>query len=159
MSFTPVPSFDGHSVWRWRDKAGAAIEFLTPAFGPEEVRRLAALNVEAQGLHYLNFLLRHPIKAAAVYRSGILVQVPRPEAYAIHKLIVADRRRDGGDSAKAVKDRAQAAMLIEVLARDRPDELLEAWEEARAEGPRWRERLDRSLARMPEARVRLAALA
>lgn len=86
------------------------------------------------------------------------MQVPRPERFAIHKLIVADRRRDGADSLKAMKDRMQATFLIEVLAEDRPDELAEAYEDALARGTRWRERIRSSLERMPEARSRLNRL-
>ena len=66
---------------------------MTPAFGNESVRELPALGVCAQALNYLNFLIAEPIFAAAIYRSGILIQVPRPERFAVHKLIVADRRR------------------------------------------------------------------
>ena len=66
----------------------------------------------------------------ALYRSGVLVQIPRPERFAIHKLIVADRRQGGPDQAKARKDRAQAAFLIGVQAQDRPEDLLEAYEGA-----------------------------
>ncbi|WP_241560124.1 GSU2403 family nucleotidyltransferase fold protein [Solirhodobacter olei] len=32
----------------------------------------------------------------ALYRSGVLVQIPQPERFAIHKLIVADRGFGGG---------------------------------------------------------------
>jgi hypothetical protein len=46
-----------------------------------------------------------------LYRSGVLIQIPRPERFAVHKLIVADRRRGGPDHAEARKDRAQAAHL------------------------------------------------
>ena len=117
-----------------------------------------ALGVSAQALNYLNYLIADPIKAVALYRSGVLVQIPRPERYAIHKLIVADRRKGGIEALKARKDRAQAAFLIAVLAEDRPDELAEAWEIARASGPRWRDRIDASLARMPDTVARLRAL-
>ncbi len=79
------------------------IEFLTPAFGEENLRDLPALGVSAQALNYLNYLIAKPIAAAALYRAGILVQVPRPERYAIHKLIVADRRRDGPERLKAAR--------------------------------------------------------
>lgn len=68
-------------------------------------------------------------------------QVPQPERYALHKLILANGRKAGIGSLKARKDRAKAAFLIEVLA--------EAWEVARGNGPRWRERMDASLGRMP----------
>ena len=131
FSFAPVPSLDGNKVWRWQQtRNDLMVEFLTPSFQAEEgIRPLAALGVDAQSLHHLNYLIAEPVKAVAVYRSGILVQIPRPERYAIHKLIVADRRRGGADSLKAEKDRLQAAFLIEVLAKDRPDELLEAYQD------------------------------
>jgi len=95
--------------------------------------------------------LAEPIRAAAIYRSGILVQVPRPERYAIHKLIVADRRRDGAGSLKSAKDREQAAFLIEALAQDRPDDLRRAYAAAMEVGPRWREHMANSLRRMERA--------
>ena len=160
FSFAPVPSLDGNKVWRWRQSRNEMIvEFLTPSFGAEEgIRPLAALGVDAQSLHHLNYLIADPIKAVAVYRSGILVQVPRPECFAIHKLIVADRRREGADSLKSEKDRLQAEFLIEVLAEDRPDELLEAYAEARASGGRWQQRLDATLARLPKAKAILKSL-
>ncbi len=88
---------------------------------------MPALGVSAQSLHHLNFLIAEPIPAVALYRGGILVQIPRPERYAIHKLIVADRRKRGPDAIKAMKDRAQAEFLIEVMAEQRPDELAEAY--------------------------------
>lgn len=158
FSFAPVPSLEPGSTWRWRQTTGnALVEFLTPAFGDEGLRALPALGVQAQALHYLNFLLADPIPAAIPYRSGVLVQIPRPERFAIHKLIVADRRR-GEDRLKSAKDRAQAALLIEALAEDRPDDLAEACEDAQSRGPRWRERVSASLARMPETAARLARL-
>ena len=157
LKFDPVPGVHDRQVWKWRQSRGdSLVEFLTPAFGDETVRPLPALGVSAQALHYLNFLIAEPIHALALYRSGVLVQVPRPERFAIHKLIVADRRRGGPDQGKSRKDRAQAAFLIEVLARDRPEDLAEALEDARSRGPRWRERIESSLTLMPETRARLA---
>lgn len=159
LKFDPVPGLQDRQVWKWRQSRGdAMVEFLTPAFGDESVKPLPALGVSAQALNYLNFLIAEPIPAVALYRSGILVQIPRPERFALHKLIVADRRTGGPDQAKSRKDRAQAAFLIEALAQDRPDDLREAWEDARSRGPRWRERLDSSLARMPATKAVLVRL-
>ena len=160
LDFAPVPSLQGAHVWRWRQtRSNTLIEFLTPSFCTEEdIRPLPALGISAQSLHHLNFLIASPIKAAVLYRSGVLVQIPRPEAYAIHKLIVADRRGPGPDALKAVKDRTQAAFLIRVLAEDRPDELREAHADAISRGPQWREHIGRSLARMPETAALLAGL-
>ena len=157
FSFEAAPQLQRNEAWRWRQTRGdLLVEFLTPSFDEaESVRPLAALNVQAQALHHLNFLIAEPIAAAVPYRRGVLVQIPRPERFAIHKLIVADRRKDGPYSLKAVKDRGQAAFLIEALAEDRPDDLVEAYRDAAARGPRWSARLDATLARMPQTRERL----
>jgi hypothetical protein len=153
LKFAPVPGLDRGRIWRWaQGGSGQLVEFLTPAFGNETIRDLPALGVNAQALNYLNFLIAAPIHAAALYRSGVLVQIPRPERFAIHKLIIADRRRDGSGSLKSAKDREQAGFLIETLAEDRPDDLVEAYEAALAVGPRWREHISRSLERMPEVK-------
>ena len=145
-------------TWRWaQGGSGQLVEFLTPAFGDETIRDLPALGVNAQALNYLNFLIAEPIHAAAIYRSGVLVQVPRPERYAIHKLIIADRRRDGAGSLKSSKDREQAAFLIEAMAEDRPDDLARAYATAMEVGPRWREHIGNSLKRMPETKATLDA--
>jgi hypothetical protein len=161
LSFEPAPSLDKHRSWRWRQTRGeAVVEFLTPSFSDDEdVRDLPALGVSAQSLHYLNYLIGEPIPAALVYRDGVLVRVPRPERFAIHKLIVAERRRDGDTGAKARKDRLQAEILIGLLAEERPEDLRAALANARARGPRWRERIDGSLARMPETAGLLTGLA
>jgi hypothetical protein len=150
LKFDPVPGVQDRQVWKWRQNRGEAmVEFLTPAFGDERVKPLPALGISAQALNYLNFLIAEPIPAIALYRSGVLVQVPRPERFAIHKLIVADRRHGGPDQAKARKDRGQAAFLVSLLAEDRPDDLREAFEDALSRGPRWRARLEASLTRLP----------
>lgn len=161
LKFEPSPSLEPGRVWRWRQTDRTTlVEFLTPSFSDDEgIRDLPALGVSAQSLHFLNFLIAEPIQAPLLYRSGVLVQLPRPERYAIHKLIVADRRRDGPDALKARKDRAQARFLIEVLSEERPEDLAEAHAAALASGPAWRARLSATLARMPETAERLSRLA
>ena len=159
LKFDPVPGVFDRQIWKWRQSSGAAmVEFLTPAFGEETVKPLPALGVSAQALHYLNYLIADPIHAVALYRSGVLIQIPRPERFAIHKLIVADRRSGGPDQAKSVKDRGQAAFLIAVLAQDRPDDLAEAYMNALSRGPRWRHRLTASMSKMPETQNILSTL-
>jgi hypothetical protein len=160
LDFLPQPSISGKAVWRWKQtKSDVQVEFLTPSFrDDEDIRPLPALGVSAQSLHFLNYLIAEPIKAAALYRSGVLVQIPRPERFAIHKLIVANRRLAGPDALKSRKDRAQAAYLITVLAEDRPDDLREAYKDALARGQSWRDHITASLKRMPETTATLAAL-
>lgn len=160
LKFDPVPSLDRRHVWRWRQTdRQTMVEFLTPSFDDAEgLRALPSLGISAQSLHHLNYLIAEPIQVPFLYRYGALVQVPRPERFAIHKLIVADRRRAGPDSAKAGKDRAQADFLIRALAEERPVELAEAYETALDKGSAWRRRIGASLERMPEARDILSGL-
>jgi hypothetical protein len=92
-------------------------------------------------------LLAEAIPAAVPYRYGVLVNVPQPARYAVHKLIVATRRAQ--TAAKARKDIAQATALIRVLAEDQPDELARAHREAMSRGEQWRRALTHGANRMP----------
>ncbi|WP_224813793.1 GSU2403 family nucleotidyltransferase fold protein [Hasllibacter sp. MH4015] len=154
LEFSPVPSLEKGRVWRWeQSKRKTLVEFLTPSFEAEEkLRDLPALGVSAQSLHFLNYLIRDPIRVPVLYRQGVLVQVPKPARYAIHKLIVAERRRDGPEAGKSRKDRAQADLLIRHFAAEEPYALVDAYRDAYETGPRWRQKIDASLRRLPEAR-------
>ena len=138
--------------------SGQLVEFLTPAVGDESIRDRPTLGVGVKGLNYLNFLFADPIHAAALNRSGILVQVPRPGRYAINELIIADRRRDGAGSLKSAKDREQAAFLIEAMVEDRPEDLARTYATVMEIGPRCRQRIGNSLKRMPETKMILVSL-
>lgn len=151
LRFAPVPEIRTNKVWRWRQSdSQALIEFLTPSFNDDEsLRDLAALGVSARALHHLNYLIAEPIDAAVVYREGVLVKIPRPERFAVHKLIVASRRLDGPDSLKARKDLMQAEILATILAEDRPADLTDAYDDAITRGPKWKTRIEQSLKRVP----------
>ncbi len=126
------------------------VQLLTPNDGPDrdEPLELPALGAYALPLRFLDYVIHQPAQAVALYRSGVLVNVPQPARYAIHKLIVATRRISSA-TAKARKDIEQAAALIRVLAEDRPDELEAALVEARSRGPSWREHIDKGVRRLP----------
>ena len=129
--------------------ADTVVEILTPNQGPDrdEPVALPALGVHAKRLRFLDFLLAEAIPAAVPYRYGVLVNVPQPARYAVHKLIVATRRARTA-AAKARKDSEQAMALIRVLAEDQPDELARAYQEARNRGEQWRRALTRGANRM-----------
>ncbi|AMN52468.1 hypothetical protein ACP90_08575 [Labrenzia sp. CP4] len=151
LHFDPLPTLESGKTWRWRQSnRQTLVEFLTPSFEEDEgIRDLPALGVNAQSLHFLNYLIADPIRVPFLYRSGVLVQIPKPERFAVHKLIVADRRQGGPDALKAHKDRAQAAFLIEALSENRPYDLVEAYQLAIESGSAWRTRILASLQRMP----------
>ncbi len=148
LSLEPAPGLDRKNrPTKWVMGRGGAteVEFLVPRMRADSsVLKLDPLGVYAQALPFLNFLIADPIPAVALYRSGVLVQIPRPEHYAVHKLIVATRRRSSA-TLKAKKDLAQAEVLFEVLLEDRPAELADSLETALTKGPAWREAIDASV--------------
>ena len=160
LEFAPLASVEHSKVWRWQQThRQTLVEFLTPSFSADEgLRDLPALGVSAQSLHFLNYLIAEPLTVPLLYRDGALIQIPRPERYAVHKLIVSERRRHGEMALKARKDRAQAAFLIAVLAEEDPFALGDAWTEARDKGSAWRAALDAALVRMEDTRRLITGL-
>lgn len=127
-----------------------SVDVLTPLVDPQEYGPifLPQLNVAAQPLRFLDYLVEDHQPAALVTRSGILVNVPTPARYALHKLVVS-RERHVGEQAKVRKDLGQAAQLIELLAEIRPGDLVLAWEALRSRGPGWRKRFEASRRLLP----------
>lgn len=144
-------------------RSGYRVEFLTPNTGsvdhdgtPAPMPALGGAS--AQPLRFLDFLIHDPVRAVLLHGAGVPVLVPAPERFAVHKLIVAQRRLAAGEpGAKSGKDLRQAQALIEALVEvRRGEDLAEAYAEARGRGPAWREAIRRSVAQLaPEARGRL----
>ena len=141
LSLEPAPGLDRKNrptKWVMGREGATEVEFLVPRMREDNsVLKLDPLGVYAQTLPFLNFLIADPIPAVALYRSGVFVQIPRPECYAVHKLIVAARRHSSV-ALKAKKDLSQAEVLFEVLHEDRPAELAQALETALEIGPAWK---------------------
>jgi hypothetical protein len=135
-AFAPVLGLSRTPASAYRS-AGFKVEFLTPMRGPEEDDRqpLPAVGTFGQPLRFLDFLIYQEVEAVVLHDAGIAVRVPDPVRFALHKLIISQRRRD---LAKARKDRAQAHQLLEVLAEDRPHDVQEHWAELCGRGPKWR---------------------
>ncbi len=135
------------------------VDFLTPmARGREAVFRHEGLGVNLQPLRFLEFILEDVGQAAALSALGaVMVNVPDPARYALHKMLVFAERR-AREPQKAMKDLRQAAALIEVLSAFRRDDLLALWREMLARGPGWRDRARKSLAALRELAPSLAAL-
>jgi len=81
------------------------------------------------------------MKATLLYRNGpLVVNMPRPERYVWHKLIVyGERPRE--QRTKASKDLIQAACLLDYLLENDADLVRDAWEDAITRGPGWKQRL------------------
>lgn len=143
-TFRPVPHVDPKRAVSYVAASGLRVDFLTPNRGrdTEEPRKLPALGTDAQPLRFLDFLIRDPEHAVLLHAAGILVSVPSPQRFGLHKLIVARRRREGDP--KRDKDIFQAQALINVLIDRRPIELRDAWSEAFARGRTWQRLLGES---------------
>lgn len=149
-AFKPKPSpRDYTKAAGWRGESGAMVELLTTMTKPtDDLIELPALQAHAQPLPFLDYLIHDPVPAALLYRYGVLVSVPQPARYAVHKLIVATRK--GRTKDKAAKDIAQAAELFTVMSEDRPDEIEEALAEAETRGPNWKKAIAAGDRRLPK---------
>jgi len=132
MGFLPVPGLDPRSPATSFKVRGQNLrvdllcpEGSRPTPGPVPI---PAFKAAAQPLPYLDFVLKDAQRAALVYGAGVLVSVPSPARFALHKLIVS-RERQATWQTKAEKDLQQAAELLEVLLDDRPGDLLLAWDD------------------------------
>jgi hypothetical protein len=150
-SFRQLPSLHGTATTRYMSSQQLRVEFLVPNQGADSdvPLHLPALQTEAEPLRFLNFLIHQPVKAVLLHGGGVPVTVPAPERFAVHKLIVARRRK--AQQAKSEKDVQQAATLLEILLRKRPEDLQLAWQEAHERGPTWRQLLRAGAAQLPSS--------
>jgi hypothetical protein len=108
-----------------------SVELLTPERGKptQEPVKIPAFNAMAEPLRYLDYLIENPQPAVIPFDIGILVNVPDAGRFAIHKLVVS-QRRPTAFAAKSAKDIDQARQVIEVLLDVRPGALSTALDAA-----------------------------
>ncbi len=148
-SFRSMPHMaDPIRSTRFVNGAKLEVEFLTPNRAGDDKQGKPAMmpalgGAAAEPLRFLDFLIYQPVRAVLLHRAGVPVVVPAPGRFAVHKLIVASRRRrDPVGMVKAAKDVAQAGTLFAALGETRRGfEVGEAWAEAWKRGPSWREAL------------------
>ena len=87
------------------------LEFLVPARGKDNNKPfpIKQLGINAQGLRFMDMLCRNPVQT---FFDAIKVKIPHPADFALHKLLVAKRRKEKG---KAEKDKIQAIALLKAL--------------------------------------------
>ena len=101
-------------------------------------------------MRYLDYLIEQPTDVALPCRRGLLVPVPSPARFAVHKLIVS-QKRPAFEHNKRTKDIAEAGQLFTVLSDARPGDIGDAWEDAVRRGKGWRTPLQKGAALLPEA--------
>lgn len=152
MGFFPIPQLDCRrpsTSFMIRGNV-LRVDILTPAIQRrDEPVYIPRFKVAAQPLPFLDYLIEAVIPAAVIDGGGILVNVPDPARYAVHKLIVA-QERSVESQAKKHKDIFQAWQLLAFLKEERPGDIPLALESATRRGPGWRKRIDAGLAAIQE---------
>lgn len=143
MGFLPISGLTG--------KAGAThlvprepefrLDFLTTLHrGGDEPYVHPQLHVTLQPVKFMELLLEQVQRAILFCDEGaVLVNVPHPARFALHKLLV-EGIRAGTFAAKAPKDRAQAAQLLAYLKLHRKEEVEEVWTDLYERGKGWSDR-------------------
>ncbi|MGB5627848.1 MAG: GSU2403 family nucleotidyltransferase fold protein [Woeseiaceae bacterium] len=122
------------------------IDVLAPMKGRESARpiHLEEFGTHASPLRHLDYLLEDIQLAVLLYEHGIMVNVPNPGRFALHKCVIS-QKRPAAFAAKAAKDRSQAQQIFEVLLRDRPTDISIAFEAAKAQGEAFLKCIDSGL--------------
>jgi hypothetical protein len=134
---------------RFRANSGFLVDLITPVRNRNQSRAvpIPGLQAGATPLQHLSWLIADPSPAAVLYGPGFLVQVPQPARYAVHKLLIAQKRPPG--AAKRSKDLSQAKSLIEALTQSEPYAVKDALDDARGQGIKgWKRPIDRSIAEL-----------
>lgn len=156
MGLLPIKHSDGGTGATYLDPRDPEfqLDFLTPLHrGGNEPFRHAQLGVKLQPLKFMEYLLQDVQQAVVLNTAGaVLVNVPHPARYALHKLIIAGER-PASRIAKSNKDIQQAAALLSILGEHARWQVDEAWADLIARGPGWRTRALRGR----DALVRVAA--
>jgi hypothetical protein len=150
QTFRPVPHRSGAAASSaFQNASGYRVEFLTSNLGsdnytdqPSKMPFIGGASVDP--LRFLYFLIRDFVRTVLVYKAGVSVTAPDSARYAVHKMIVATRRRNYGMSAiKRDKDIRQAAILFETLYETRrASDFTIGFDEAWARGSAWQETLN-----------------
>lgn len=123
------PQTAANAAARSKGLGQASVDFVTP--------RLPGEAESGEGAHHFawvprlktyaymlpadrSLLIAQPIDGMIVHDAGILVRMPDPVRYALHKLAIAPSR---SSAVKKQKDREQATVLLEHAARGHPAKL------------------------------------
>jgi hypothetical protein len=144
QGFIPITRLSGKAGASSRHPTDAAfqLDFLTTLHrGGDEPFEHPGLGIVLQPLRFLEYLLEGVTETAVISDLGaVMVSVPAPARYAVHKLIIAGERVGGASSPKRGKDLEQARELIGYLRAVRPESVEEAWRSAVDRGPGWAKR-------------------
>ena len=154
MGFLPVAGLSGRTggAYLIPNEPEFRLDFLTPLHrGGAAPYVHPQLNITLQPLPFMEYSLEKFEQAVVFGNEGsVLVNVPSPERYALHKLLVFGER-SGSFRAKSSKDLAQAACLAAYLWDHRREALADALKDLLSRGKGWVARYKQGAAALHKA--------
>lgn len=150
MGFLPISGLTGKNGASYLNpkEPEFRLDFLTPLVRQEGPYHHPALGVALQPLKFMEYSLEG-VQQAIIFSGdkAVLVNVPAPARYALHKLLIYGERT-GAFKAKSEKDLKQAACLLALLKDRFPWEVEDAWLDLISRGPGWVKRINQGLSQL-----------
>ena len=126
MGFIEVPTLNPKqpsTSFRIRNR-DFRVDVLAPMRGRETTRpvKLDQFGTYATPLRYLDYLLEDIQPAVLLYGHGVMINVPAPGRFAVHKCAIS-QKRGSGSAAKIRKDLSQAEQVFRALLELRPSDI------------------------------------
>lgn len=152
MGFFAVPALSHKSPsTRFKVKGQElVVDLLSPMTGKTAHTPvfIKSLNTYSEPVRYLDYLLKDVQTAVLLFRNGLLINVPNPARFALHKLVVS-QRRPLSHREKIYKDLSQAEQLLEVLLDIRPGDITLAREAAESMGDKFVQQMQQGIKKLP----------
>ncbi len=141
MGLLPIQQFGGHVGGQYQNPKDPELrlDFVTSRGRNDEPVVMKDLGLTLEPLRFMEYSLEGTTQAIVLSREGsVIVNIPAPERYAVHKLIV-HGLRPLAERPKAVKDLVQSAALAQWHIENGQQEVFAAaWADAVARGPSWK---------------------
>lgn len=149
MGLLPITELDGSIGAQYRNPKDAElrVDFLTSRTRSNKPVIVPALNVALEPLKFMEFSLEGTTQGCVFGRTGACtVNLPAPERYAVHKLLVYGER-PVAQRTKSAKDLLQVAALASYFSQSGQAETFNAaWRDLVSRGRGWRSRARQGLA-------------
>ena len=144
-TFKPVWHVDDKLPKAFRASNGFIVDLVTSyGRGRKSPVLVESLGCAAIPLTFQEYAVGDSIQTVALYGSGVLVRVPAPLRFAVHKMLVAQRRKST-EAGKKQKDLKQALELIDIYLKIDEGALQSELDDARNRGKAWQTAINASL--------------
>lgn len=151
MGFIEVPTLNpkqSSTSFRIRNR-DFRVDVLAPMHGRETTRpvKLDQFGTYATPLRHLDYLLEDTQPAVLLYGHGVMINVPAPGRFAIHKCAIS-QKRGSASAAKIRKDLNQAEQVLQTLLELRPSDITLALRAASERSKAFQDKIQAGLDRL-----------